>query len=204
MAMDITLLKNWWWLTVNGIAAIIFGLVAILYPSWTLVLLMGYFGLLALFLGALFMLAGYLNRRNTRLWDFWFFEGVLNASIGLMLLFGNRVTLQVFLVLLALWAILVGAIQIISVVRMWREVTQGYLYLVNGFLAILFGIIVTINPFNDIIALTKGIGVYTIILGILSILISFSMKKLTTKGVKGNKGNKGNKDQTRIYTYHHQ
>ena len=195
MAMDISLLKNWWWLTINGVAAIIFGLAAVLYPSWTLVLLRGYFGLLALFLGAFFMLGGYLNRRNTRLWDFWFFEGILNASIGLMLVFGNRVTLPIFMVLLALWAILVGAIQIISVLRMWREVTHGYLYLINGFLALAFGILVTLNPFTDVMALTKAIGVYAVILGIISILISIEMKKITREGVK---------DETRIYTYHHQ
>lgn len=195
MSLDISLLKNWWWLTINGLAAILFGLVALWYSSTiTLVLLMAYFGLLALFLGAFFMIGGYLNRLQTRLWDFWFFEGVLNASIGLILLFRNNVELSLFLVLLSLWAILVGSIQIISVLRMWGEVTDKLLYLTNGLWALIFGIFVLVNPLGSVEGLIIGIGVYTIIMGTLSILISFSMKKIISQG---------SEDQTRIYTYHH-
>lgn len=192
--MNLSLLKNWWWLTINGIAAIIFGVVAILYPVKTLVLLLGYFGLLALFLGAFFLLGGYLNRRETKLWDFWVFEGVLNASIGLILLFYNDVTLPVFLVLLSLWAILIGAIQIITVLRLWSAVPHKTLYLVNGLIALIFGILIIINPFNGIKALTIFIGTYTIILGFFSILISIRMKHVKPRDMP---------DQTSVYTYHH-
>jgi uncharacterized membrane protein HdeD (DUF308 family) len=192
--MNLSLLKNWWWLTINGIAAIIFGGLAILYPVKTLVLLLGYFGLLALFLGAFFLLGGYLNRRETKLWDFWVFEGVLNASIGLILLFYNDVTLPVFMVLLSLWAILIGAIQIITVLRLWSAVPHKTLYLVNGLIALIFGILMIINPFNGINALSIFIGIYTIILGFFSIVISIRMKHVKSTDIH---------NQTSVYTYHH-
>ncbi len=188
-------MKNWWWLTINGVSAIIFGMVAIFYPSITLVLLLAYFGMLALFLGAFFMLGGFLNRKQTKLWDFWFFEGTLHGIIGLILLFYGDITLPMFQVLLSLWAILVGTIQIITVLRMWDEVYNRSLYLINGSLALVFGTLIIVIPFEGVENLTLFIGAYTMALGIFSILISISMKKVKSQDLR---------NDTRIYTYHHQ
>ena len=67
------LFKNWWLLTANGIAAIIFGIAAIFLPQITLLILINYFGILAVFLGMFFILGGIYYRKKNTLWRFWIY-----------------------------------------------------------------------------------------------------------------------------------
>ncbi|MGI9544551.1 MAG: HdeD family acid-resistance protein [Cyclobacteriaceae bacterium] len=192
--MVISLFKNWWWLTVNGVAAIVFGLIALLYPEMTLLLMLLYFGLLALFLGAFFIMGGLLNRKETSLWDFWVFEGILNGVIGLILLFYTQVSVAMFMMLLAVWAFLMAAIQIISVVRLWSQIPHKWTYIVNGLLAFIFGIVVIINPFESAIAITRMVGISAIILGTFSIIISLRMREIRKDDLAAH---------TKSFRYHH-
>lgn len=192
--MEISLFKNWWWLTVNGIAAIVFGLIALFYPAMTLLLLLLYFGLLALFLGAFFIMGGLLNRKETNLWDFWVFEGVLNGVIGLILLFYTQVSVAMFMMLLAVWAFLVAAIQIISVIKLWKHIPHKWTYIVNGGVAFVFGVVMILNPFEGALAITRLVGVYAIILGAFSIIISFRMKEIRKEDPASH---------TKLFKYHH-
>ena len=181
--MEISLFKNWWWLTVNGIAAIVFGLITLFYPEMTLLLMLVYFGLLALFLGAFFIMGGLLNRRETNLWDFWVFEGILNGVIGLILLFYTQVSVAIFMILLAVWAFLIAAIQIISVIRLWDHIPHKWTYIVNGVLAFIFGGVIILDPFESALAITRLVGIYAILLGTFSIIISFRMKEIRKEDI---------------------
>ena len=175
--METSLFKNWWLLTINGIAAIIFGLIAIFFPDVTLLVLIVYFGILAMFLGAFLMVGAVSNRKKTDMWSLWLVEGVVNLVIGLMLLTYPEVSVKIFLVLLAIWAILLGAIQIISVVGFWSMIRRRWLLLLNGVLGIIFGILIISYPFEGAKVITVFIGIYTLILGIFSIVISQVMRK---------------------------
>ena len=176
--METSLFKNWWLLTINGIAAIIFGLFAIFFPDVTLLVLIVYFGILAMFLGAFLIVGALTNRRKTDMWSLWLVEGVVNLVIGMVLLTYPQVGVKIFLVLLAIWAILLGAIQIISVVAFWSMIRRRYLLLLNGVLAIVFGILIISYPFEGAKLITVFIGVYTLILGIFSIVISQVMRRV--------------------------
>ena len=176
--METSLFKNWWLLTINGIAAIIFGLIAIFFPDVTLLVLIVYFGILAMFLGAFLVVAALSNRKKTDMWSLWLVEGVVNLVIGLMLLTYPEVSVKIFLVLLAIWAILLGAIQIISVVGLWSMIRRRWLLLLNGVLGIVFGILIISYPFEGAKVITVFIGAYTLILGIFSVVISQVMRKV--------------------------
>ena len=176
--METSLFKNWWLLTINGIAAIIFGLFAIFFPDVTLLVLIVYFGVLALFLGAFLMVGALTNRKKTDMWSLWLVEGVVNVVIGMMLLTYPEVSVKIFLVLLAIWAILLGAIQIISVVGLWPMIRRRWLLLLNGVLAIIFGVLIISYPFESAKVITVFIGAYTLVLGIFSIIISQIMRRV--------------------------
>ena len=176
--METSLFKNWWLLTINGIAAIIFGLFAIFFPDVTLLVLIVYFGILAMFLGAFLVVGALTNRRKTDMWSLWLVEGVVNLVIGMVLLTYPQVGVKIFLVLLAIWAILLGAIQIISVMAFWSMIRRRWLLLLNGVLAIVFGIFIISYPFEGARLITVFIGVYTLILGIFSIVISQVMRRV--------------------------
>lgn len=175
--METSLFRNWWLLTINGIAAIIFGLLAIFWPGITLLILFIYFGILAVFTGMFFIIGGLLNYQKTELWDFWLFEGVLNISIGAIILAFPEVSVKLFLILIGLWALLTGFIQIISAIKLRSVIPQYYIYVINGLLALIFGLLIILNPFETALVLTVFIGTYAVVLGIFSIVISLKMRK---------------------------
>ena len=178
--METSVFKNWWLLTLNGIAAIIFGTLAVLTPKLTLLLLVVYFGVLAVFIGMFFIIGGLMNFKTTDLWDFWIFEGVLNLIIGIIILASPEISIKIFLLLIGVWALLIGMIQIISAVKMKYLLNDYWIYILNGILAIVFAIVVLINPFESALVITTLLGVYAIILGIFSIFISLKMRRITT------------------------
>ncbi|MGB3779721.1 MAG: DUF308 domain-containing protein, partial [Tunicatimonas sp.] len=163
--MNTSILKNWWLFLLNGLAAMLFGGVALFYPETTLRVLVGYFGVLAIFLGVFLVLAALMNRSGANLWTFWLLEGILNLVIGAVILVYPEITVSVFLVVLAIWAILIGAIQLISAFQLRRVVRHRWPFVVNGSLALLFGIIILVNPFREAVVLTLFVGGYSVVLG---------------------------------------
>lgn len=169
------LFKNWWLLTANGIAAIAFGITAIFLPEITLLILINYFGILAVFLGMFFILGGIYYRKKNTLWRFWIYEGILNFIIGLVILFNTRLAIQTFIILVAMWAIFTGVAQLVSAIRLKEFVPKRILYLVNGIIGIIFGGILIFSSMNYQ-ALALVLGFYAIVEGVFSIVISFIMR----------------------------
>lgn len=172
------LFKNWWLLTLNGVAAILFGITAIFLPEITLLVLINYFGIMAVFLGMFFILGGIYYRKKNKLWRFWIYEGNLNFIIGLVILFNPRLTIEIFIILVALWAILTGFAQLISAIKLKEFVPKRTLYLVNGIIGIVFGSIIIFSDM-DYRALALVLGFYAIIEGVFCIVISFVMKNIS-------------------------
>lgn len=176
--METSLLKNWWLFLLNGLAAILFGGIALFYPETTLLLLVTYFGVLAIFLGIFLLLAAVRNRYYTSLWTFWLGEGALNLVVGAVVLVYPEISISVFLVVLAIWAMMIGAIQLISAFRLRQVVDQRWPFVLNGTLALLFGAVVLVNPFEGTVVLTVFIGAYSVILGLFFVVIALKMRNV--------------------------
>lgn len=171
------LFKNWWLLTVNGFAAIVFGIIAIFFPEITLLILINYFGILGVFLGMFFVLGGIYYRKKNTLWRFWIYEGVLNFIIGLTILYNPSLSIEIFIVLVALWAIFTSLAQLVSAIRLKEFVPKRILYFVNGVIGILFGGILIFSSMGHQ-ALAMVLGFYAIVEGVFSIVISFIMRSI--------------------------
>ena len=185
------LFKNWWLLTINGIAAIVFGIAAIFLPEITLLILINYFGILAVFLGMFFILGGIYYRKKNTLWRFWIYEGNLNFIIGLIILFNPRLTIDTFVVLVALWAVFTGFAQLISAIKLKAFVPKRILYFVNGIIGVIFGGILIFSKM-DYQALALVLGFFAIVEGVFSIVISFVMRSISK-----------NIEQTTTETFHY-
>ena len=171
------LFKNWWLLTANGFAAIVFGITAIFLPEITLLILINYFGILGVFLGMFFILGGIYYRKKNTLWRFWIYEGILNFIIGLTILYNPSLSIEIFIVLVALWAIFTSLAQLVSAIRLKEFVPKRILYFVNGVIGILFGGILIFSSMGYQ-ALAMVLGFYAIVEGVFSIVISFIMRSI--------------------------
>ncbi|HEY9722012.1 MAG TPA: DUF308 domain-containing protein, partial [Oscillatoriaceae cyanobacterium] len=117
----LTLAKNWWVPTVRGIAAIIFGVIALGSPHAALVTLVAVFGIYALVDG-IFAIAGLFRSDSTHApWYLQLLVGVTGIMAGLITLSYPGITAVSLLAFIAAFAIVIGIGQLIAAVQQRHE-----------------------------------------------------------------------------------
>jgi uncharacterized membrane protein HdeD (DUF308 family) len=175
-AMVHALAKNWWMLLLRGIAAIIFGGLALAWPGITLVTLILFYGAFVLVDGVLAIVAAITGGAPAPRW--WLaIVGLLGIAAGLLTFLMPGVTAIVLLYFIAGWAIATGAFQIIGAIRLRKEIDNEWLLILCGIISVLFGVAMMLSPGAGALALIWVIGSYAIVIGVLLVVLSFRLKK---------------------------
>jgi uncharacterized membrane protein HdeD (DUF308 family) len=158
------LFRNWWAVGLRGLAALAFGILALLWPGVTLLTL-------ALLLAAYFLVDGVLAiaagiraiRRDERWWPS-IVEGVANIAAGIVVLLLPQITVLALMYLLAIWAIATGALMVFG--GMYFGGAPRWLLVVAGALSILLGVVMITEPALGLLALVWWIASYWVAFGI--------------------------------------
>jgi uncharacterized membrane protein HdeD (DUF308 family) len=170
------LAKNWWLVLLRGIAAIVFGVLAFVWPGLTLLVLIMFYGAWALVDGVLAIIAAVTGGAPAPRW--WLaIVGVLGILAGILTFLWPGITALVLLFFIAGWAIAIGVFQIIGAIRLRKEIDNEWLLILSGVVSVLFGIGVLLVPGAGALALVWVIGLYAIVEGVLYIALSFRLKK---------------------------
>ena len=169
-----TMAENWWTLVLRGIAAIIFGVLAYIWPGITFTVLVLFFGAYALWDG-IFALIGAFRTQGDRRWAL-ILEGIAGIAAGLVTFFWIGAATLALLLVIGGWAIATGVLEIIAAIRLREEIEGEWLLLLSGLLSILFGIAVAIRPAAGLVAVTWLIGAYAILFGILLVVLGFRLR----------------------------
>lgn len=167
---------SWWILILRGIAAILFGVVAFIWPGLTgLVLVIG-FGVYALVDGVFALITGISRLGHTsRGWAF-ILEGVLGIAMGLVALFWPGLTAIALIYLIAAWAVVTGIFEIVSAIQLRKEITNEWALGLSGALSIVFGVLLMFQPGTGGLTLVWILGGYAIAFGILLIVAGFRLR----------------------------
>lgn len=175
-AMVHALAKNWWMLLLRGIAAIIFGLLALAWPGMTLVTLILFYGAYVLVDGVLAVVAAITGGTLAPRW--WLaVVGLLGIAAGLLTFLMPGITALVLLYFIAGWAIATGVFQIIGAIRLRHEIDNEWFLILGGIISVLFGGAMFAAPGAGALALVTVIGIYAIVIGALLVALSFRLKK---------------------------
>lgn len=175
-AMVHALAKNWWMLLLRGIAAIIFGGLALAWPGMTLLTLVLFYGAYALIDGVLAIGAAIAG--GTLLPRWWLaVVGLLGIGAGLLTFMMPGLTTIVLLYLIAGWAIATGVFQIIGAIRLRKEIDNEWFLILGGIVSVLFGAAMMVAPGAGALALITVIGIYALFIGVLLVALSFRLKK---------------------------
>jgi uncharacterized membrane protein HdeD (DUF308 family) len=171
------LAKNWWLMLLRGIVAIIFGVLAFIWPGVTLLTLVLFYGAYALVDGALAIGAAVAGpgTAGPRWWLA--VVGVLGVAAGLLTFLWPGITAFVLLYFIAGWAIATGVFEIVGAIRLRKEIDNEWMLILSGVLSILFGVILIISPGAGALALIWVIGTYAILAGIIYIILAFRLRE---------------------------
>jgi uncharacterized membrane protein HdeD (DUF308 family) len=170
------LAKYWWLILLRGIAAIIFGILAFIWPGITLLTLILFYGAFALVDGVLALAHAIMGGNVGSRW--WLaLVGVAGIAAGLVTFFMPGLTALVLLFFIAGWAIALGVFQIIGAIRLRKEIDNEWLIGLSGALSILIGIILLVAPGPAILGLIWLIASCSIVFGIMLVMEAFKLKK---------------------------
>jgi uncharacterized membrane protein HdeD (DUF308 family) len=156
-----------WMLMLRGAVAIAFGVLAVLWPGLTLLVLVGLFAAYALLGGAVSIAAGFRLRRTERRWWLPLLLGAISVAAGIYAVLAPSITALVLVLLMAANAILTGVLDIAMAVRLRRALRGHWLLLLGGAVSILFGVLVIAAPEAGALALIWLISFYAVLTGLL-------------------------------------
>ena len=171
------LTRNWWVLVVRGPLAILFGLIAFFWPGLSWLVLILTFGLYAIVDGVFAMLTGLVSSKYSPRWWVFLLEGMVSVAAGVVALARPGLAGFALIIVLAVWAILTGILEIAAAIRLRREITNEWMLAFGGFVSIVLGVLLFFQPATGGLVVTLMIGAYALIFGILFVVLGFRLRQ---------------------------
>ena len=167
---------NWGWVTLRGVVAVLFGLMAFAWPGLTLATLVLVWGAFALADGVLSLVAAFRGGESGR--PFWSLAivGLLGIAAGVLAWAWPGVTALVLLMFIAAWAIVMGAFQIAAAIRLRKEIEGEWLLVFGGVASVVFGALLMARPGAGALALAWLIAAYAVVFGVALVLLAFRVR----------------------------
>ena len=172
--LDRILSRNWWAVAIRGVLAIIFGIVAFLMPGVTMLSLAFVFAAYAVVDGVFAIVSAVRAAGDHRPWGGFVFEGVVSILAGVAVALWPGISVEVFVLLVASWAIVTGLLTLASAFKIDVD-GRGWLVL-GGIVSALYGVLLIIAPLMGALVLTWWLGAYAVIFGISMLVLAFKLK----------------------------
>jgi len=165
------------WRLAIGVIMVLLGLYVWFNPVTSLVALALYIGIAFIVVGAGYIVSSFSYESG---WEL--FVGLLDVLVGIVLVSNLGITAASLPVILAVWCLAVGVIQIAT---SWRRGRDGYAWgwsLTIGILGILFAFLILSYPVVGVLTITTIIGLYLVLYGVFSIAEYFYLPQNRVAG----------------------
>lgn len=175
-AMSAVLARNWWAIGLRGLAAIVFGLIAVLVPGAVMLSLALIFAAYLLIDGVCSIVSAVRLARQHERWIWLLAEGVLDIVVGVIAFIFPVGAVLAFVFVTAAWAILTGGMMIGASFKLGRA--HGRLWLLlGGIVSVIWGILLVVAPLVGAIVLTWWLGGYALAFGVLLLILAFKLRQ---------------------------
>ncbi len=177
--MKILIAKNWWSLVLRGLAAIVLGLITIVWPGITLGALVLLFGAYALIDGLLSLAGAVRAAENHERWGALLFEGLAGIAAGIVTFAWPAITALTLVYVIAAWALITGVFEIAAAVRLRKVLPGEWLLALSGFASLILGILMIAVPLAGALAIAFWVGIYALVFGALLVALGLRLRSWT-------------------------
>lgn len=168
--------RRWWLVGLRGLFAVIFGVLAFVWPGITLMALVLLFAAYALVDGVLAIFTAIGSREVGRpRWLLWL-EGIAGVVAAVLTIVWPEITALVLLALVAAWALVTGFCEIVAAIRLRKEIEGEWLLVLSGIASVVFGLALVLWPGAGALAMIWLIGAYAVAFGVLLIALAFKLR----------------------------
>ncbi len=169
--------ESWRSSAVRGVSAVLFGVLALVWPGLTVWVFVALFGLYALVdafaeLGD-FIAAGpgMRRERSTVL-----FRAFVSMTVAVVAFAWPGITALALLYLVAAWALAVGVIEIVLAIRSRAGEPRDWLIGVGGALSITLAVVLVADPGGGILTITWAVGWFALVAGVVSLVRAWRVR----------------------------
>ena len=175
--MDQAITRSSRLLGLSGVAGIIFGIGALVWPNITLVVLVALFGAYALVSGVFTLAAGVdFTTEKPHQWVPMVLGGLAGIALGVLTFFRPGITALALVLVIAAWAIITGVFEIVAGIEMTGQVKGSWTYSLAGLLSVAFGVLVAVRPGSGALTIVWLIGFYSIVGGVMRLVFALRMR----------------------------
>jgi uncharacterized membrane protein HdeD (DUF308 family) len=183
---------NWGWFLFRGILALILGVLAILFPFSAMTAFIFLFALFAFVDGVSLVISGIAGATTHReRWWGLVIAGLVGIAVGAIYIAWPALSTfsyaLVFLLMLAVWAIVNGVGQISAAIRLRKDIEGEWLLGVAGAFSILLGgailVVTALVPGASILSIGWIIGFWALLVAAALITLAFRLRATGPRGV---------------------
>ena len=166
----------WWTWALRGLIAIVFGVLAFIWPVATIGSLIFVVGIYAILDGVFAFIEAIKRRKTDSRWWALLLESLVSLLLGTGALLNPGLATVAFVYMLGFWAIVTGLLEIVQAVRARNETKgEGWL-IVGGLLSVAFGVTLIMWPISGAITLVWLLGGYAIGFGFVMLIVAFKLR----------------------------
>ncbi len=172
------LARVWKIIAANGVAAILFGFVLVLWPDVGLTTIVAVVAVYALVRGVMSGIAAFSAPLPQSERGWLTLEAVAGTAIGIALLVWNDISAKALLYVVAAWALAIGVLMLVAAIQLPLSGGRRLLLALNGLVAGAFGAVMFLEPDTGAVAIVALIAAFTIVTGVMQIGFAVELRKL--------------------------
>jgi uncharacterized membrane protein HdeD (DUF308 family) len=173
--MSAVLARNWWAVAIRGVLGLVFGLFALFMTGATMLSLVLVFAAYMLVDGIFAIVAAIRAAGAGGRWGLLVLEGVADIAAGVIAIIWPGITLLVFVILVAAWAIVSGGLMWAAAYNLRTDHGRWWL-VIGGIVSVLYGALLVVAPLIGAVVLTWWIGAYALVFGVALLVLAFRLR----------------------------
>lgn len=153
------------WHLLAGILMALLGVYVWFNPQVTLMALALYLGIVFIIAGAAYFAASFSFESG-----WYLLVGLLDMFVGIIFVTNLGVTAMTLPIILAIWCLAVGAVQIVAAFDYKKRNVPWYWSLLAGIIGVIFAFLILAYPALGAITITTLVGLYFILYGVVEVI----------------------------------
>jgi uncharacterized membrane protein HdeD (DUF308 family) len=164
-------------LAVQGAFALLFGVLALLMPGVTLIVLVALFAAWAFIGGFSSIVAAIQHRQMDRAWWLVLLLGVVSVVAGAIAIFNPGITIFVLVLIMGANALVNGVLMFVMAIKLRKTIEREWLLILTGVVSVIFGVLVLLFPLAGALTMVYLVSFYAIITGFMLLTLAFRARK---------------------------
>jgi uncharacterized membrane protein HdeD (DUF308 family) len=172
--------SSWGALFFGGVVSVLFGLVALIWPGKTLLIVIAFFGVFILAESVVAIIVTIARRKEYERWWIGLIGGLFGLVIGGITVFRPIAATVFLLYLVAAWALITGVLAIVAAIRLRKTIQNEWYLILSGIVAIIFSLFVFVRPVAAAVVMMWIISAFALVFGGLLIFLAFRVRRASS------------------------